>query len=147
MHKPLEDELAATLRTVFSLRARRQDELEDYFHDAIVKALRQGKDINQWLGYVYRTVSRRIACGQEEREHLPLVEEIVPEEKPPDIGLMLDVQKAMAAVHPQGRVYLYEYFYEGCTLEEIANKYGVTNQTVSKSIQRGLGIMRGILED
>lgn len=146
MPKSFDDELASTLRTIHSLRARSQDELEDYFHDAIVKTLKQGKDVSHWLGYIYKTVYLRISCGQEEREHLQLKEEIVPHAKPIDIALKIDIERAIAEVHPRGQIYLYEYFYEGRTTEEIAGRYSVASQAVSKSIQRGLIVMRGVLE-
>lgn len=146
MSKPLEEELAGTLHSIYALKARSPDELEDYFHDAIIKALKQGKPLENWLGYLYKSVSKRVAHGQEGRVYLQLNEALVPDEKSATSSLKLDIKKALAAVSPLRRMYIYEYFYEGYTLEEIAERHGVTNQAVSKSIQKGLAVMKGVLE-
>ena len=147
MSKPLDDELAATLHTISALKARSPDELEDYFHDAILKAIQQGKPLKQWLGYIYKTVSKRIACGQEARGYLSIEESLVPDSHTIDTGLQLDIRKALAVLSPLRRQYIYEYFYEGYTMEEIAKRHGVGNQTIGTVIKRGLREMRKVLEE
>ena len=147
MSKPLDEELASTLHTIYALKARSPDELEDYFHDAILRAIQQGKPLKEWLGYLYRSVSNRIACGQEARPYLSLEESLIPDNHIVDTGLEVDIKKALALLSPLRQQYIYDYFYEGYTTEEIAERYGVSNQTVGTVIRRGLKEMRKVLEE
>lgn len=142
---PLRSELASTLRAIQGLKAQRQDDLEDYFHDAIELVLSDGKTLDNWLPYLYKSVSRRIAFGNEGRVHLPLEESILPSERPPNLDLEIDIRKAILTLSDKQQQYIYEYFYEGFTLDEIAMLHDVTNQAVSKTIQRGLDVMRILL--
>lgn len=144
----LDDELTDTYRTVRSLHPSREDNLEDYFHDAIVRALRRGKPLETHQGYLYRTVSRRIACGQEEHRgiiHLPLDEALTPALRSEHIDLILDIQYAMSTLTDLQYDYIYMFFYEGHTLEEIAMLRDATYQNVDKCIHRGLAAMRKVL--
>lgn len=141
----LDDELADTLRAVRGLKAQRQDDLEDYFHDAIAKALEKGKPLEDWLPYLYKSVYRRVACGQEGRIHLPLEEALLPEEHPTNIDTQVDVRAALQQLTPTQQEYLYAYFYKGHTLEEVAMLYDVSSQSVGHVVQRGLNAMRRIL--
>ena len=141
----LDDELANTLRAVRGLKAQRQDDLEDYFHDAITKALSKGKSLEDWLPYLYKSVYHRVACGQEGRVHLPLEEALIEESHPVNIETQVDVRTALAQLTETQQEYLYAYFYKGHTLEEIAMLYDVSLQSVERVIQRGLDSMRRIL--
>jgi len=147
LSKQLDDELIDTLHTIYALKARSPDELEDYFHDAILKAINQGKPLKEWLGYIYQSVYKRIACGQEVRSYLPIEESLIPDNKPLDTALQVDIRKALSTISPLRQQYIYDYFYEGYTTEEIAAKYGVGNQTVGTVIRRGLKEMRKVLEE
>ena len=146
MSKPLDKELNKTLRAVKKIKAKRVDDLEDYFHDSIVRVLFHGKPLEEWLGYVYQSVSKRVACGQEGRTFLSLDEALLPHDKSPNIDLVLDVEKAMLVLTPMQYDYIYDYFYEGFTLEEIAMLHDTTNQAVSQAIQRGLQQMKKVLK-
>ena len=146
----LEEELTKSLRAIRGLRPQRQDSLEDYFHDAILYVLTnkdlQIKTLEEWLGYVYKRVANQIACGQEGRVHLPLEEALVSDERPTNIDLQIDIQAALKVLSPRAQVYVYERFYEGRTLEEIAQKHSVTAQAVDESIKYALKKMRKVLE-
>lgn len=142
----LNKKLDETLRAVRGLRALRQDDIEDYFHDAIVRVLTQEKSLDEWLGYIYKSVANRIACGQEGKVYLPLTEEIVPDEHSPNIDLKVDLERAFEKVSKKSKVYIYERYFEGRLLEEIAQRYGVTHQAVNRTIQQGLRKMRKVLK-
>jgi DNA-directed RNA polymerase specialized sigma24 family protein len=150
--KSLEQELIETLHTVRSLPARSQDELEDYFHDAIVKVLtphkvtQEVKKLDEWLGYIYKTIARRIACGQEPREYLPLSESGLPYENPPSYDNKLIVKRLLIQLTPSTRQYTYEFFYEGRNAADIARRHHVTRSAVQAAIERGLIAMRKVLE-
>ena len=143
----LANDLANTLRAVRSLKAQRQDDLEDYFHDAIAKTLEKGRPLEEWLAYLYKSVYHRVACGQEGRIYLPLEEGVLQEERPVNIDAQVDVRAALAQLTSTQQEYLYAYFYKGHTLEEIAAQYHVTRQSVERVIQRGLDTMKRILSD
>jgi DNA-directed RNA polymerase specialized sigma24 family protein len=147
LSKPLDDELAATLHAIYALKARSPDELQDYFHDAVLTTLEQGKPLQEWLGYIYKAVYKRIGWGLEVRNYIPIEESLIPDSKPIDTGLCLDMEKALGVLSPLRRQYIYEYFYEGYTTEEIATKHGVSNQTVGTVIRRGLKEMKKVLEE
>ena len=145
----LEEELTKSFRAIRGLRPQHQDSLEDYFHDAILYVLTnkdlQVKTLEEWLGYVYRRVANQIACGQEDRVHLPLEEALVSDERPTNIDLQIDMQKALKVLPEKASVYIYERFYEGRTLEDIAQRHHVTAQAVDCSIQNGLRKMKKVL--
>jgi DNA-directed RNA polymerase specialized sigma24 family protein len=145
--KPLKNELADTLQSIRGLNALRQDDLEDYFHDAIAHALSKGRLLDNWLGYLYKSVAGRVAFGREGKVHLQLEESIVPEVSPPNIDLQIDMQRAVQTLSFTQQIYIYAYFYEGFTLGEIALFYGVSNQAVSKTIKLALENMRVVLSD
>lgn len=141
----LKYKLAGTLRAIYGLNARRQDDLEDYFHDAIVTTLTQGKTLDQWLGYVYKIVSNRISRNHEGREYLSIEEGILPEARPDDLDLRLDIGNALKKLTLKQSTYIYEYFFLGLTFEEISEKYITTSPAVSRVIQRGLRAMKRVL--
>lgn len=141
---PLDNELAETLLAVRGLNAQRQDYIQDYFHDAIVHELGKGKDLNHWLGYIYKCVSKRIGRGREGPMDLSLEESIVPD-KPTNLDLKIDIAKGFTALTPLQAQYIYEYFYEEYTLAEIAIKHRTSLQCVEKCINRGLATMKKVL--
>ena len=141
----LDDELANTLRAVRGLKAQRQDDLEDYFHDALCAALAKGKPLEEWLAYVYKCVHHRIAYGREGHIHLPLDEGLVSESHPENNELQIDIKSTIAQLTPTQQDYIYAYFYLGHTAPEIAMLYDVTKQAVEQAINRGLESMRYIL--
>lgn len=141
----LDDELAHTLRAVRGLKAQRQDDLEDYFHDAIVVGLTKERSLEDWLPYLYKSVYHRIAYGREGRVHLPLEEQLLPESHPTNIDIQVDVRSAITKLTPTQQEYIYAYFYLGHTSPEIAMLYDVTKQAVDQTLSRGLESMRRIL--
>ena len=127
------------------MNAQRQDDLEDYFHDAIQRILTQGKPLGDWLPYIYKAVYLRISVGREGRVYVPLTEAISPETKPVNLNTQIDVRKAILQLSPRQQEFIYDYFYEELTLDEIASKYQVSTQAASRTIQRGLDGMRKVL--
>ena len=142
----LEDDLAHTQRAVSRLRARRPDNLEDYFHDAICRALSRGIPLGN-QGYLYKSVYNRIACGQEGRPVVPLEESIAEDGQQENTDLKLDIQRGLAALTPLQYKYVYDKFFEGFTEREIAMLYDTTHQSVDRVIQRALEMMRKVLRD
>ena len=144
----LDDALNETYKAIRSLNPSRPDNLEDYFHDAIARAMHRGKSLDTHQVYLFRTVERRIAYGQEEHRgvtHLPLYEEVVPSVQNEHIDLVLDIQRAMSRLTDLQYEYIYMFFYEGHTLEEIAMLRDTTYQSVERCIQRGLAQMKQAL--
>ena len=143
----LDDELANTLRAIRGLKAQRQDDLEDYFHDAIATELTKGRKLEDWLPYLYKAVYHRIAYGREGHAHLPLDEGLVSESQPEKNDLQIDIRSAIAQLTSTQQDYIYAYFYLGHTTPEIAMLYDVTKQAVDQAINRGLETMRHLLSD
>lgn len=141
----LEEELANTFRIIRSLNPRSPDELEDYFHDAIVLALKQGYNLENWLAYLYASVKSRIARGNEAPVHLSLNDDLTQDPQDTFIGIKVDIERALHTLSPRKKQYIIEHFYEGYTLEEMGKKYHISNQAVSKVIQQGLQDMRKVL--
>ncbi len=144
----LAEALHETFKAVCSLNPSRPDNLEDYFHDAVELALRTGKPLETHQVYLYKSVSKRIAYGKEEHRgvtHLELHESLVSPTQPESIDLVLDIQHAMSTLTDRQYDYIYMFFYEGHTLEEIAMLRDATYQGVAQCIQRGLGQMKRML--
>jgi DNA-directed RNA polymerase specialized sigma24 family protein len=141
----LDDDLTRTKHTIGRLRARRPDNLEDYFHDAICRALTRKIPLTD-QGYLYKSVYNRIACGREERDYVLLDEGLVEDTHSLDRHLKLDVQQALKTLRPVQYLYIYEFFYEGYTCREIARRHYVTFQAVNQAIQRALQAMKRILQ-
>lgn len=125
--------------------AQSPDEVEDYYHDGIVIALEKQKDLEEWARYIYASVKRRIGYGREAKQHLQLNEEITEDTRHASLTLQIDILRALEQLSTVRKNYIYNYFYEGYTLEEIAVKYKVSPQVVSKVIGRGLKEMKKIL--
>jgi DNA-directed RNA polymerase specialized sigma subunit len=142
--KPVEQELAETLRSVRGLRAQSPDEIEDYFHDSIVNILDRGRKVEGWLAYLYQSVKQRLKYGKEVRPNLPLTEAIVPSEHTVCLDTALDIEKALGVLSERERAYIMDYFYEGYTLIEMAARHNVTNQYISKVIRQALANMREV---
>jgi RNA polymerase sigma factor (sigma-70 family) len=143
--KPFEQELTETLRTVRSLKARVPDEMEDYLHDSIVRSLLKGGKIS-W-GYIYTAVKRRLGFGREAQPYVPLEESIVPSVERVSIDTKLDLHKALSALSERKRTYVIHYFYEGYTLGEIGEKYGVSSARVDQIISKAVHEMRETLTE
>lgn len=146
MNKSIEQELQETLNTVRALRAQSPDEIEDYFHDSIVGALAKGKPLRHWMGYIYKTVQRRLSFGKEGVvPYVPLAEAVIPAPETTSEETLIDIKTALHALPVWKREYILEYFYGGWTLEEIAVKHQVSNQYVSRVISSALREMRSRL--
>jgi len=141
----LDKDLADTLKAVYGLEAARRDNLEDYFHDAIIQKLVKSQPLDSWLPYIYQCVYRRIGRGREGPMDLPLEESIVPETRPDNLDIKIDVRNAFKLLTARQAAYIYAYFYEGYTLPEIAKEYKTSMQCVDKCITRGLHKMKGAL--
>ena len=145
--KSFDQELAETLRTVRSLKASVPDEIEDYLHDSIVRALSQGRNMSRWWGYIYIAVKHRLINGREAQPYVAIEDSIFPAEERVSLDTKLDIKRALACLTPRKRDYIQEYFFEGWTLEEMEEKHGVSNQYISKVIKQALEDMRGVLDE
>lgn len=143
--KPLDQELAETFRTIRSLRARSPDELEDYFHDSLVSTLGKGRPLSTWMGYIYKSVQQRLRFGREAEPYVPLEESIFPAVEGVGIDNKLDIKRALATLTPRRQAYIHEYFYEGYTLEEMAERHQLSIKGVQKVLVKGLRDLRTIL--
>ena len=138
-------ELLKTRRRVLRLRAHNPDALEDYFHDAVIRVLQDGKSVEQWLPYIYRSVSLRIRYGREDQGHAPLIEDALPEQTPANAALKVDIERALNVLSPRQRLYIYLFFYEEWLLEEIAEQHHISVQAAHQVIQRALYQMKKVL--
>ena len=134
-----------TQRAVRGLDAARHDNIDDYMHDAVVNQLEKHRSLNEWMGYIYQCVSRRIGRGREGPMDLPLEESIVPDTKSSNLDLKIDIKKAMDSLTTMQAAYIYGYYFEGYTLEEIAAIHDTTISLVEKGINRGLRKMKKVL--
>lgn len=140
-----DNDLHDTLASVRALEAIRPDNLEDYYHDAIVHELRKGREIHKWLGYIYQCVSKRIGRGREGPIDISLDENITLFNRRTSIDLELDMKYALGTLTYKQALYIYNYYYEGYTLEEIALANYVSMKSVDFCIQRGLQRLRQVL--
>ena len=143
---PLEQDFATILISIRALQAKRPDNLEDYFHDAIVNRLALGLELKDWIPYLYQSVFKRVLFGNREgRMDLSLEEELVGEANPVNLDAKVDVQRAMTCLTRQQAAYVYEYFFDEYTQDEIAIRHDVTQQNVQKVLQTALNRMRHYL--
>ena len=142
----LEKDFISTLNSIRSLQAKRPDDLEDYFHDAIVSRLALGLELKDWMPYIHKAVVWRVLFGNREgRMDLSLEEELVGEAHPINLDAKVDVQRAMTCLTRQQAAYVYEYFFDEFTQDEIAMRHDVTQQNVQKVLQTALNKMRHYL--
>ena len=134
-----------TLISIRGLKAIRPDNLEDYYHDAIVHELRKGREIHKWLGYIFQCVSRRIGRGREGPMHSSLIEATLPHNHIVSIDLELDVKHALNQLTHKQAMYIYRHYYEGYTLEELAEMYHVSFVSVKYCLDRGVFKLRQVL--
>ena len=146
--KSLEQDLTETLNTLGSLRLRAKlpDNLEDYFHDALLLMLEKGRHVQQWMGYIYKSISRMLWFGREPLQHLSLDEQLIPYVEAVSLDIKIDIRRALATLSPKRRAFILDYFYSGYTLDEIAEAYGISHQRVARIIADGLYDMKLILE-
>jgi predicted DNA-binding protein YlxM (UPF0122 family) len=76
---------------------------------------------------------------------LPLNEAVTPDIERTNLDLQIDIHNAFKLVTTTQAIYIYEYYYEGYTLSEIAARHHASYQAVHRSIQRGLEKMKGAL--
>jgi DNA-directed RNA polymerase specialized sigma24 family protein len=141
----IDQELADTFSAIRGLRAERPDNLEDYYHDAIVHELTKNRELGNWLPYIYQCVYRRIGRGREGPMDLPFHEAVIPNGLNENIDLKIDIRNAFKLLTATQAEYIYEYFYDGYSLPEIAIRHHAAQQTVNRCIQRGLQRMKGAL--
>lgn len=115
------------------------DNVEDYFHDAIVKQLIEGKKLEDWLGLVYRCVHTRLRYkSSNEKTYLQLDEVTIPVEDRLSINTKIDIKNAWEKLSPRERSYIDLNFWHGLSYKAIAQKEHISHQMVDKIIDRGL---------
>lgn len=96
------------------------------------------------------TITRNLAVSRYRRNNVHSTLEL-DEEIPGDIGQIdnlyrkLDLEKAMAALKPEDMDIIRMKYYDGMTIQEIADSLGLPYETVKKRHQRSLGRMRLVL--
>jgi DNA-directed RNA polymerase specialized sigma24 family protein len=130
---------------VLRLDAERPDNLEDYYHDAIVQEFIKKRVKKNWKGYIYKCVSKRINRGREGKIELTLEEAYAYSSRSNNTELKTEIANALKLLTPQQAIYIYEYYYEGYTFSEIAHRHQASFQAIEQCIKRGLHRMKSML--
>lgn len=139
----LRENLARLRRTLRNVPAQRPDEIDDYIQDAILRNLLRGRDPEQWMAHVNRSVRERIGFGNREpRPFLLLNEEDLRYNPQIAMETTIDIRQALATLTPMQREVVIGYFFEGKTQLELAKERGVSREAVLFMIRRALKQMR-----
>ena len=146
------EKLDASLRLLYAklsaAGAKSADELEDYINDVVVQLMVHGRDVRQWLGYIYKAVVKRIQYKREHRNldalSLDAITNVADGGLP--FTVKADIHRAIAKLNPNQQELVYKYFFEGYTLQELADMRGCRAVTIYQTLGRALANLRRELE-
>ena len=147
----VETSLRSLYRKLSALGAERNDDVADYAHDIVVQLTRQGRDVQQWLGYIYNAVCKRIRYRREQGrmvEQQSVSLDSILNLPAPDVPLnmLIDLRHAIELLPEQQRQRVTAYYFEGYTEKEIAKLQGVSQAAVHYSLTNALIALRKRLD-
>lgn len=143
--KGLEGCVASVISTV-----RSKVDVEDVLQDAAVEILKGYQAAARTKTVWVAKSARRKACRDARRDHVWLMDGQNPRQEV-DFDPLADLVKseelasldvAMANLDPDTATAIKMRFYEGATLEEIGNAFGVTATSAARMVKRGLTALR-----
>lgn len=122
---------------------------EEITQDAFVELLRHWDRVSTFdrPGAWVRRVAIRLAMRSLHRETLRRRAELTFQPQGPATGLDVDVMKAVAALPLRQRTAVVLFYFEQCTLTEIADVLGCSPSTAGVHLHRGRGSLGRLLEE
>jgi RNA polymerase sigma-70 factor (ECF subfamily) len=128
-------------RTIYAFAGGRRDVAEEAVAEAFARAIAHAGGIRDPLPWIYRTAFR-LAAEELRRERRRTTEAREASVDPPELG---ELMRALRQLSPNQRAAIVLRFEEGFTVEEVAERMGVTSPTVRVHIHRGRKRLRELL--
>jgi RNA polymerase sigma-70 factor, ECF subfamily len=128
-------------RTIYAFTGGRRDVAEEAVAEAFARAIAHASGIRDPLPWIYRTAFR-LAAEELRRERRGSAQAPDASVDPPEIGGLM---RALRQLSPNQRGAIVLRFEEGFSVEEVAQRMGVSSPTVRVHIHRGRKRLREIL--